>query len=30
MGYSMRTDWHKLILWKDKTQPEVEPIFVEL
>ena len=30
MGYSMRTDDHHLILWKDRTAPDGEPLFVEL
>ena len=30
MGYGMRTDRYRLIVWKDYTKPESEPIFLEL
>ncbi|MDW7692177.1 sulfatase [Flammeovirgaceae bacterium SG7u.111] len=30
MGYAMRTDNYRLIVWKDRTQPEVAPVYVEL
>ncbi len=30
MGYSMRTDRHRLIVWKDRRKPQEEPLFVEL
>lgn len=30
MGYAMRTDRHRLVLWKDVSQPAAAPIFVEL
>jgi arylsulfatase A-like enzyme len=30
MGYGMRTDRYRIIIWKDYTKPEVEPIFIEL
>ncbi|KAA3641413.1 MAG: DUF229 domain-containing protein [Bacteroidetes bacterium] len=30
MGYSMRTDNYRLVVWKDRTKPESEPIFLEL
>ncbi|WP_298488178.1 sulfatase [uncultured Maribacter sp.] len=30
MGYAMRTEQYRLIVWKDYTQPEKEPLFVEL
>ena len=30
MGYAMRTNQHRLILWKDRTQPQKEPVFIEL
>ncbi|MGY6647777.1 sulfatase [Wenyingzhuangia sp. IMCC45574] len=30
MGYAMRTDRYRMILWKDYTKPNSEPIFVEL
>lgn len=30
MGYAMRTDQYRLVLWKDRTQPDAEPLFVEL
>ncbi len=30
MGYSMRTDQHRLMVWQDMRQPEGEPTFVEL
>ncbi|MGJ8762353.1 MAG: iduronate-2-sulfatase, partial [Polaribacter sp.] len=30
MGYGMRTANYRLIVWKDYTKPESEPLFVEL
>ena len=30
MGYGMRTKDYRLIVWKDYTKPESEPIFIEL
>ncbi len=30
MGYGMRTDNYRLIVWKDYTKPASEPIFIEL
>jgi len=30
MGYSMRTDNYRLVLWKDYTNPLSEPLFIEL
>ncbi len=30
MGYAMRTDRYRLIVWKDYTKPESEPLYVEL
>jgi len=30
MGYSMRTDSHRLVIWKDNRQKDNEPLFVEL
>ncbi len=30
MGYTMRTDQYRLVVWKDWTRPEDEPIFIEL
>ncbi|MGJ8724113.1 MAG: sulfatase [Roseibacillus sp.] len=30
MGYSMRTDQHRLVLWQDMRKPESDPVFVEL
>lgn len=30
MGYSMRTDHYRLVVWKDKTKPEEKPVYVEL
>lgn len=30
MGYTMRTDRYRLVLWKDYRHPEAKPIFVEL
>lgn len=30
MGYSMRTDHHRLVVWKDTRSPEAEPTAVEL
>lgn len=30
MGYGMRTDQYRFIVWKDHTQPEEVPVFLEL
>ena len=30
MGYSMRTERYRFVAWKDRTNPEVEPVDVEL
>jgi iduronate 2-sulfatase len=30
MGYTMRTDQYRLVVWKDWTRPKDEPIFIEL
>lgn len=30
MGYGMRTEQYRLIVWKDYTKPESDPLFVEL
>ena len=30
MGYAMRTDRYRLVVWKDTARPDAEPIFVEL
>nr|WP_319273228.1 sulfatase [uncultured Draconibacterium sp.] len=30
MGYGMRTERYRFIVWKDYTQPEKDPIFLEL
>jgi iduronate 2-sulfatase len=30
MGYAMRTDRHRLVVWKDVKHPEADPVFVEL
>ncbi|AUS05494.1 sulfatase [Pseudotamlana carrageenivorans] len=30
MGYAMRTQQYRLILWKDRQHPKREPVFVEL
>ena len=30
MGYAMRTDRYRLVLWKDYTKPSTDPLFVEL
>lgn len=30
MGYAMRTDQYRLVLWKDRKQPDIAPLFVEL
>ena len=30
MGYSMRTDRYRLVLWRDRRDPKAEPVFVEL
>ena len=30
MGYAMRTDRYRFVVWKDRTQPETTPIDIEL
>lgn len=30
MGYAMRTDRYRLVLWRDRRAPGAEPVFVEL
>ena len=30
MGYAMRTQQYRFIVWKDRTKPNTEPVFVEL
>jgi len=30
MGYAMRTELYRLVVWKDRRNPEAKPIFVEL
>ncbi len=30
MGYAMRTDRYRLVVWKDLVRPQAEPVFVEL
>lgn len=30
MGYTMRTDQYRLVVWKDYTKPESKPYFIEL
>lgn len=30
MGYGMRTDKYRVIIWKDYTKPESEPLYLEL
>ncbi len=30
MGYGMRTDKYRLIVWKDYINPEIDPVFIEL
>ncbi|QDT04945.1 Choline-sulfatase [Rubripirellula lacrimiformis] len=30
MGYTMRTDRYRLVLWRDHREPNVDPVFVEL
>jgi arylsulfatase A-like enzyme len=30
MGYTMRTDRYRLVVWRDHQDPDAEPIFVEL
>jgi iduronate 2-sulfatase len=30
MGYAMRTDKYRIIIWKDYKNPEKEPLFIEL
>ena len=30
MGYAMRTDRYRLVVWKDMAHPDAEPVFVEL
>ena len=30
MGYTLRTDRHRLVLWRDHRDAKAEPVFVEL
>ena len=30
MGYSMRTEKYRMIIWRDRFQPDSDPVFVEL
>ena len=30
MGYAMRTNQYRLVLWKDQRHPDQKPIYVEL
>lgn len=30
MGYTMRTQKHRLVVWKDRTKKDSEPLFIEL
>ncbi len=30
MGYAMRTDRYRMVVWKDRRKPKEEPLFVEL
>ncbi|WP_317172562.1 sulfatase [Kordia antarctica] len=30
MGYAMRTEQYRLIVWKDRANPEKEPVFIEV
>ena len=30
MGYTMRTDRYRLVVWRDRRQPKAKPIYVEL
>ena len=30
MGYTMRTDRYRLVVWRDHRNPNAEPVFVEL
>ena len=30
MGYAMRTDQHRLVVWKDRKNHKTEPVFIEL
>lgn len=30
VGYAMRTDRYRLIVWKDRSQPERDPLYIEL
>lgn len=30
MGYAMRTNQHRLVVWKDRTQSDSKPLYVEL
>ena len=30
MGYTMRTDEHRLVVWKNRKNPEEKPIFIEV
>lgn len=30
MGYAMRTDQYRIVVWKDRTKPDAAPLFIEL
>jgi iduronate 2-sulfatase len=30
MGYTMRTDRYRLVVWRDHREPDAEPIYIEL
>jgi arylsulfatase A-like enzyme len=30
MGYAMRTDRYRLVVWKDTKHPDAKPLFIEL
>jgi len=30
MGYTMKTDQYRLVVWKDRRQPEKKPVIIEL
>ena len=30
MGYAMRTERYRLVVWKDRSQPASEPVYIEL
>ncbi|MEO6289533.1 MAG: hypothetical protein ABIO76_06415, partial [Ginsengibacter sp.] len=30
MGYAMRTDRYRLVVWKDRRRPNDKPLFIEL